>query len=113
MRIEELQELFCTKISMEMERFKQRMLKQKPQNIYDKCYQIDSMINIYEQLMEMSQKMEEEALKLLLVFPNLLAFLYSRWLKTEDSTYEELNIFIWQNIAEISPENERKEIGIA
>ena len=113
MKKEELQELFCAKISMEMEQFKHRMLKQKPQNIYDKCYQIDSMINIYEQLMEMSLKMEEEALAWILVFPNLLAFLYSRWLKTEDSHYEELNACIWKSIEEINPQDERKEIRAA
>lgn len=102
MRKEELQELFCVKISMEMDRFKKRMIKQRPEDVYNKSYQIDCTINIYEMLMEMSQKMEEEVLMWLLVFPNLLAFFYSRWMKTEDSYGEELFESISSSIVEIS-----------
>lgn len=78
---EELRELFCIKIGLENARFKERMLKQSAEVLFERAYQIDTMINLYELLMEMSQKMELDVLKILLVFPNLLAFLYDRWLK--------------------------------
>lgn len=98
---EELRELFCLKIGLENARFKQKMLKQSAEVLFERAYQIDTMINLYELLMEMSQKMEPEALKTLLVFPNLLAFLYDRWLKEEDSHIEELQGSLEKNVSEL------------
>lgn len=90
MEEEELRELFCAKINLEIKRFKQNIVQNDSERVYVKAYQIDSMINIYELLLEMSQKIGKKTLKILLVFPSLLAFLYSRWLHTEDSHTEEL-----------------------
>ncbi len=98
---EELRELFCIKIGLENARFKERMLKQSAEVLFERAYQIDTMINLYELLMEMSQKMELEVLKTLLVFPNLLAFLYDRWLKEEDSHMEELQRSLEKNVWEL------------
>lgn len=98
---EELRELFCLKIGLENARFKQRMLKQSAEVLFERAYQIDTMLNLYELLMEMSQKMELEVLKTLLVFPNLLAFLYDRWIKEEDSYMEELQCSIEKNVEEL------------
>ena len=91
---EELRELFCTKIGLENARFKKKMLKKSAEVLFERAYQIDTMLNLYELLMEMSQKMELEVLKTLLVFPNLLSFLYDRWIKEEDSHMEELQCSI-------------------
>lgn len=98
---EELRELFCIKIGVENARFKKRMLKQDAEALFERAYQIDTMLNLYELLMDMSQKMELEVLKILLVFPNLLAFLYDRWLKEEDSHMEELQCSLEKNVEEL------------
>lgn len=98
---EELRELFCIKIGLENSWFKKRMLKQSAEVLFERAYQIDTMLNLYELLMEMSQKMELEVLKTLLVFPNLLAFLYDRWIKEEDSHMEELQCSIEKNVEEL------------
>lgn len=105
----ELQELFCTKIGLEISRFKRKMLKQKQEVIFERVCQIDSMLSIYELLMEMSQKMEKEKLKKLIVFPDLLAFLYGRWLKTEDSHMQELQDTLTQVVTEIQETYEKIE----
>ena len=86
----EVQELFCAKIGMELEKFKTWMLKQKPEIILGNAYRIDCMISIYELLLDMRQKIPESSLKSLLIFPNLLGVLYSGWIKREDSHMEEL-----------------------
>ena len=91
-----LQELFCEKITLEIECFKSDMLQQEPEVILGRAYQIDSMINIYEILLEMSQEIAEQALKDMLIYPNLLAFLYSEWLDYEDSHVKE----IWGSLNE-------------
>ncbi len=98
---EELRELFCIKIGLENSWFKKRMLKQSAEVLFERAYQIDTMLNLYELLMDMSQKMELEVLKTLLVFPNLLAFLYDRWLKEEDSHIEELQCSLEKNVGEL------------
>lgn len=90
MEEEELRELFCAKISLEIKRFKQDIVRNDSEKVYANAYQIDCMINIYELLLEMSQKIGEKTLKILLVFPSLLAFLYDRWMKTEDSQTKEM-----------------------
>lgn len=105
----ELQELFCTKIGLEISRFKRRMLKQKSEVIFERVYQIDSMLSIYELLMEMSRKMEKEKLKKLLVFPDLLAFLYARWVRIEDSHIKELQDALTQIVTEIQETYEKIE----
>lgn len=97
----ELWELFCVKIGLENALFKKRMLKQSTEVLFERAYQIDTMLNLYELLIEMSQKMELEVLKTLLVFPNLLAFLYDRWLKEEDSHMEELQCSLEKNVEEL------------
>lgn len=98
---EELRELFCLKIGLENTCFKKKMLKQGVEVLFERAYQIDTMLNLYELLIEMSQKMELEVLKTLLVFPNLLAFLYDRWLKEEDSHIEELQCSLEKNVGEL------------
>lgn len=114
---EELRELFCLKIGLENARFKQRMLKQSAEVLFERAYQINTMLNLYELLTEMSQKMELEVLKTLLVFPNLLAFLYDRRLKEEDSHIEELQNFLEKNVGELQEKyqkvkkEEREEIA--
>ena len=52
---EELRELFCTKIGLENALFKKRMLKQSTEVLFERAYQIDTMLNLYELLVEMSQ----------------------------------------------------------
>lgn len=112
MKQEELQELFCGKISMELERFRRCILRKNPQEIYNNAYRIDSTINIYEQLIDMSIDMEEEVLMILLVFPNLLSYIYSVWVKTEDNSYEELGESIGETIRELCRDN-GKENNVA
>ncbi len=90
MEQEELRKLFCAKISLEIKHFKEDIVQNDREKVYANAYRIDCMINIYELLFDMSQKIEEKTLKILLVFPGLLAFLYDRWMKTEDFQTEEL-----------------------
>ena len=45
---EELRELFCLKIGLENASFKKRMLKQSAEVLFERAYQIDTMLNLYE-----------------------------------------------------------------
>lgn len=101
MYIEELRRLFCEKISNEIKQYRQRTLRLSPEEIFSKSYQTDCMINIYEALAEMSEKAGCETLKALIVVPGLLSFMYSSWIKFEDSSAGELRICIEEEMARI------------
>ena len=109
MEHKELEELFCAKISLEIKHFKQEMLEQSPEGIYEKAFCIDSTINIYELLLEMSQKMENKTLRKLMVFPKLLAFLYDRWMNTDDSRMEELADCLERCISEMEKKQNKEQ----
>lgn len=109
MEQEELRELFCVKIGLELGRFKNRILKLEPEEIYGRAYQIDAMVAIYEELMEESREFSLERLRWLAVYPGLLITLYRRWQKTEDSHAQELRACILEGIAGMGESIERKE----
>ncbi|EGG87415.1 hypothetical protein HMPREF0987_00531 [Lachnospiraceae bacterium 9_1_43BFAA] len=55
--------------------------------------------------------MEPDVLKILLVFPNLLAFLYDRWLKVKDSHIEELQDALEKNVGKLQEKYQKvKEV---
>ena len=101
--LQEFRELFCFKIAMELKWFKLAVLGKKPDEIYEMAYRIDTMINIYELLLEMCSDMEMETLQSLLPIPQVMSFLYEKWLKKEDSRMEEMQDFL---------ENETAKMGL-
>ena len=79
------------RISAELAKFKERMLKQTPEKIFESSYEIDSYVCIYEQLVEKIEIFTEEQLRKLLQLPNVLGLFYDAWLSMEDSRNEELS----------------------
>lgn len=101
MKQDELRRLFCAKISLEYHGIKEELLAKEKEEIYDQAYYIDAIINIYECLLEMSQELDREGLKYLILFPNLLAYLYLRWMKKEDSYLDELESCMRDEIVKV------------
>ncbi|MCD8013865.1 MAG: DUF3848 domain-containing protein [Lachnospiraceae bacterium] len=71
------------KMAEELKQIKGRMLKEPPDIIYGNAYQIDTKQAICGILMDMSQKMREDELRVLLSVSDLLAFLYSEWVQSK------------------------------
>ena len=86
----QLEKTFCRKLGRELDQFKKRMMEKGKEEIYCSAYQIDSVICIYEALIELSGRIPEETLEAVTVFPGLLNFLYDRWMKYEDSHMEDI-----------------------
>lgn len=103
-----LEKILCWKTSRELKLYKYRMLKQTKEEIFARAYEIDCMIRIYELLVEESQKMEKGQLESCIRSSNLLAYLYSEWLKLPDTQNAELEEMIRNLFHEI--ENNGKEI---
>lgn len=79
------------RISNELTKFKEHMLKQSPEKIFNSSYEIDSYVCIYEQLVEKIDNFTEVQLRKLLQLPDVLGLFYDEWLSIEDSRNEELS----------------------
>lgn len=98
---EDLEVLFCFKIGKGLEQFKGKIEKMDLDEILVCAYQVDTMITIYELLLEMSQQLGKEILETIILYPNLLAFLYEKWMKEEDSHMQELQESLCRSLGEI------------
>lgn len=109
---EVLQQLLHLKLDMEIAAFKKQTIKLEGSKIYDKAYEIDSMVNLYELLSEISQEIEEDTLKRMLQFPNLLTFFYERWLKRDDTIMEDFRESIKDSMQEINKICSKLEVEV-
>lgn len=98
---EDLEVLFCFKIGKELEQFKGEIEKMDLDEILAHAYQVDTIITIYELLLEMSRQLGKEILETVILYPNLLAFLYEKWMKEEDSHMQELQESLCRSLGEI------------
>ena len=98
---EDLEVLFCFKIGKELEQFKGEIEKMDLDEILARAYQVDTIITIYELLLEMSRQLGKEILETIILYPNLLAFLYEKWMKEEDSHMQELQESLCKSLGEI------------
>lgn len=105
-----VEQTFCWKINSELKLFKHRMLSKTKEEIYGLAYQIDCMLNLYEILLELSQKLETEQLKKCICIPELLAVLYQEWLKIPDSQNEEMEHTVRSYIQDQCNEETEKEV---
>lgn len=90
MERKQLEKTFCWKISSELKIFKYEILQKEKEEIMADAYRIVSMISIYEQLLELCQKMKEEELTKCVQISGLLQFLFDEWIKKPDTQYEEM-----------------------
>ena len=90
MERKQLEKTFCWKINSELKIFKYEILQKEKEEIMAEAYLIVSMISIYEQLLELCQKMKEEELTKCIQISGLLQFLFDEWIKKPDTQYEEM-----------------------
>lgn len=81
MNREEMERVFCWKISAELKLFQIQILKKEKEEIYDMAYQIDSVIRIYELLVEESQRLGQLQLEYCIAAPSLLMSVYRTYLE--------------------------------
>ena len=112
---EDLEALFCFKIGKELEQFKNEIEKMDLDEILARAYQVDTIITIYELLLEMSRQLGKEILETVILYPNLLAFLYEKWMKEEDSHMQELQESLCRSLGEIQNDQagDKKEVHAA
>ena len=85
----QLAQIFGRKLAKELCEYKRWMKKQTKTYIFDHAFEIDSMICLYENLMEMSRTMNPEQLKEGIRIPDLLRNCYEDCIKKEDDITQE------------------------
>ena len=70
--------------------------------IFDRCYEIDAVVNFYEILLEKAEGMSDHELQALLERRNLLMELYDLWLKRDDSAYGEMKMHVDSEISNMT-----------
>ena len=81
MEHEELQRVFCWKVSAELKQFQYQVLARSREEIFGMAYQIDTMIRLYELLVDMSGQMDAMRLQYCIATPNLLKLVYKHYLQ--------------------------------
>lgn len=110
MNRENLEALFCMKISAELEMFRMQMLKKTPGEIYGNAYLIDSVINFYEALTEKAEYLDVGQLERLFAIPELLKYFYNRWMDYEDHHVQDISECIGQTIREIGKRKGKESV---
>lgn len=98
MEKKQLEILFCFKIGQELEQYKEKIGRMELDEILAHAYQVDTVISIYELLLEMSRQLGKEILEEIILYPDLLVFLYEKWMEEEDSHMRELQNSIFGSL---------------
>lgn len=95
MDLKELKDLLLKRLHMELQLFKDSILRQSKEEIYKSSYKIEVFVNSYEILLEDIEKLDEDTVRGLL-YQNfgILNFLYQEWLTREDCVFDELKAYI-------------------
>ncbi|MDE7479484.1 MAG: DUF3848 domain-containing protein [Lachnospiraceae bacterium] len=89
-----MKEHFLERIYGEYQAYKASVLSCPNAEIFDRCYEIDTIVNFYEILVEKAEGMSDNELELLLKRKRLLMELYGIWLKKSDSTFDDMKNYV-------------------
>ena len=87
----ELREIFLERLHLEVQLFKDSMLRKSKADIYAGSYKIELYVNLYEILVMEAERMPGPLLRRLLYQRSgILDAFYEEWLNKDDSFYTEL-----------------------
>ena len=102
MEEKELRELLRARLHMELQLFKDSMLRQGKEDIFQASYRIEIYVDLYEILLAHVEDLQGGmARELLGLGFGILEHLYQEWLGREDSFYAELKEYACRELEEI------------
>ncbi len=106
MDLKELKDLLLKRLHIELQLFKDSILRQSKEEVYKSSYKIEVFVNSYEILVEDMEKLDEDTVRGLL-YQNfgILDFLYQEWLTREDCVFDELKAYISGELGAIAKIN--------
>ena len=96
-----VKEHFLDRIYGEYQAYRASVLSCPNAEIFNKCYEIDIMVNLYDILTEKADTLQENVLASLLQRRNILSELYESWLEKDSSGYSELESHVDSEIENI------------
>ena len=97
-----MKEHFLDRLYGEYQTYRASLLSCPNIEIFNRCYEIDAVVNFYEILMEKAGGMSDNELEALLQRKDLLMELYDLWLKRDDSAYSEMEMHIDSEIGKMT-----------
>ncbi len=94
---EKLAELLTGRLYIELQMFKDGILRQDKEAVYGASYQIELYVNLYEILRTHIGSLREETVRRLLRLNyGILDFLYQEWLTVEDRFLRIEGFYLWR-----------------
>ena len=81
--IKQLREIMGTKVYLEFEQYRIKMLKKQSEEIFNMCYEIDCIFNTYEHLLIISETATEQELATVINYPDFINFVYGEWINVD------------------------------
>lgn len=99
----ELREILLDRLHLEVQLFKDSMLRKSKSDIYASSYKIETYINLHEILADQVGQMKKPLLRKLLYQPSgILDAFYEEWLTRDDDSYMELHDYVEDELNIIS-----------
>ncbi len=109
----ELRELLRERLHMELQLFKDSLLRKEKEDIFRDSYKIEIYVNLYEIFAAHTDSLTADMIRRLLYLNiGILETVYQEWLGREDSFFEELRVFACseiENIAEMDGNGQGKD----
>ncbi len=109
----ELRELLRERLHMELQLFKDSLLRKEKEDIFRDSYKIEIYVNLYEIFAAHTDSLTADMIRRLLhLNVGILETVYQEWLGREDSFFEELRVFACseiENIAEMGSNDQGKD----
>ena len=100
---ENLRDILLLRLYIELQLFKDSMLLQEKDDIFNASYKTEVYVNLYEILAAHVDNLQEDMMRRLLGLNfGILEYIYQEWLKREDSFYEELRACACDELETIS-----------
>ncbi len=99
----ELRDLLSKRLYIELQLFKDSMLRKGKGDIFKSSYEIEIYVNLYEIFMVHIDNLNVDTMRRLLSLNfGILGHIYQEWLTREDSFYDELRAYACSELENIS-----------
>ena len=99
----ELRDLLSKRLYIELQLFRDSMLRKEKEDIFKSSYEIEIYVNLYEIFMVHLENLDIDTMRRLLNLKfGIMEHLYQEWLSRDDSFFDELKAFACDELGVLS-----------
>lgn len=99
----ELRDLLSKRLYIELQLFRDSMLRKEKEDIFKSSYEIEVYVNLYEIFMVHLENLDIDTIRRLLNLKfGIMEHLYQEWLSRDDSFFDELKAFACDELGVLS-----------